>query len=144
MHCWCLSFSKPLHCKTNRFFAEYDDVFFNFGDNIGRFFFTKISEELFISPKSVGGNLLYSGDEQNVFFSVIKSVLKSSLNSVQSYRNKKIRVKKCHWIQWKKMWFTEKGDEACTEFGDKKGNSQNSVMNSSQAGIAHIYETSSP
>ena len=39
----------------------------------------------------------------------------------------------------KKMWFTEKGDEACTEFGDKKGNSQNSVMNSSQAGIAHIY-----
>ena len=93
MHCWCLSFSKPLHCKTNRFFAEYDDVFFNFGDNIGRFFFTKISEELFISPKSVGGNLLYSGDEQNVFFSVIKSVLKSSLNSVQSYRNKKIRVK---------------------------------------------------
>ena len=40
----------------------------------------------------------------------------------------------------KKMWFTEKGDEACTEFGDKKGNSQNSVMNSSQAGIAHIYE----
>ena len=31
------------------------------------------------------------------------------------------------------------GDEACTEFGDKKGNSQNSVMNSSQAGIAHIY-----
>ena len=58
-----------MHCKTNRFFAEYDDVFFNFGDNIGRFFFTKISEELFISPKSVGGNLLYSGDEQNVFFS---------------------------------------------------------------------------
>ena len=56
------------------------------------FFFTKISEELFISPKSVGGNLLYSGDEQNVF-SVIKSVLKSSLNSVRSYRNKKIRVK---------------------------------------------------
>ena len=52
----------------------------------------KISEELFISPKSVGGNLLYSGDEQNVI-SVIKSVLKSSLNSVQSYRNKKIRVK---------------------------------------------------
>ena len=93
MHCWCLSFSKLLHCKTNRFFAEYDDVFFNFGDNIGRFFFTKISEELFISPKSVGGNLLYSGDEQNVFFSVIKSMLKSSLNSVQSYRNKKIRVK---------------------------------------------------
>ena len=92
MHCWCLSFSKPLHCKTNRFFAKYDDVFFNFGDNIGRFFFTKISEELFISPKSVGGNLLYSGDEQNDF-SVIKSVLKSSLNSVQSYRNKKIRVK---------------------------------------------------
>ena len=92
MHCWCLSFSKPLHCKTKRFFAEYDDVFFNFGDNLGRFFFTKISEELFISPKSVGGNLLYSGDEQNVF-SVIKSVLKSSLNSVQSYRNKKIRVK---------------------------------------------------
>ena len=40
----------------------------------------------------------------------------------------------------KKMWFTEKGDEACTEFGDKKGNSQNSVMNSSQAGIAHIYD----
>ena len=38
------------------------------------------------------------------------------------------------------MWFTEKGDEACTEFGDKKGNSQNSVMNSSQAGIAHIYD----
>ena len=37
------------------------------------------------------------------------------------------------------MWFTEKGDEACTEFGDKKGNSQSSVMNSSQAGIAHIY-----
>ena len=69
MHCWCLSFSKPLHCKTNRFFAEYDDVFFNFGDNIGRFFLTKISKELFISPKSVGGNLLYSGDEQNVFFS---------------------------------------------------------------------------
>ena len=92
MHCWCLSFSKPLNCKTNRFFAEYDDVFFSFGDNIGRFFFTKISEELFISPKSVGGNLLYSGDEQNVI-SVIKSVLKSSLNSVQSYRNKKIRVK---------------------------------------------------
>ena len=61
-------FSKPLHCKTNRFFAEYDDVFFNFGDNIGRFFFTKISEELFISPKSVGGNLLNSGDEQNAFF----------------------------------------------------------------------------
>ena len=69
MHCWCLSFSKPLHCKINRFLAQYDDGFFNFGDNIGRFFFTKISEELFISPKSVGGNLLYSGDEQNVFFS---------------------------------------------------------------------------
>ena len=68
-------------------------MFFNFGDNIGRFFFTKISEELFISPKLVGGNLLYSGDEQSVFFSVIKSVIKSSLNSVQSYRNKKIRVK---------------------------------------------------
>ena len=68
MHCWCLSFSKPLHCKTNRFFAQYDDGFFNFGDDIGRFLFTKISEELFISPKSVGGNLLYSGDEQNVFF----------------------------------------------------------------------------
>ena len=38
-----------------------------------------------------------------------------------------------------KMRDTEKGDQACTEFGDKKGNSQNSVMNSSQEGIAHIY-----
>ena len=92
MHCWCLSFSKPLHCKTNRFFAEYDDVFFNFGDNIGRFFFTKISDELFISPKSVG-ETCYIVVTNKMFFSVIKSVPKSSLNSVQSYRNKKIRVK---------------------------------------------------
>ena len=46
---------------------------------------------------------------------------------------------KCHWIQWKKMWFTENGDKACTEFGDEKGNSPNSVMNSSLAGIVHIW-----
>ena len=46
---------------------------------------------------------------------------------------------KCHWIQWKKMWFTENGDKACTEFGDEKGNSPNSVMNSSLAGKVHIY-----
>ena len=28
-----------------------------------------ITLDVFSSPKSVGGNLLYSGDEQNVFFS---------------------------------------------------------------------------
>ena len=92
MHCWCLSFSKPLHCKTNRFFAEDDDGFFNFGDNI----------DVFSSPKSVRnysshqnqwGETCYIVVTNKMFFSVIKLVLKSSLNSVQSYRNKKIRVK---------------------------------------------------
>ena len=33
----------------------------------------------------------------------------------------------------------ENGDKVCTEFGDKQGNSPNSVMNSSLAGIGHIY-----
>ena len=34
----------------------------------------------------------------------------------------------------------ENGDKVCTEFGDKQGNSPNSVMNSSLAGIGHIYD----
>ena len=49
MHCWCSAFSQPLHYNNKRFFIEYDDVFFKFGDNIECCFLTKISE------KSSGG-----------------------------------------------------------------------------------------
>ena len=43
------------------------------------------------SPKSARGKLLHSGDEKNVFFSLIKAVLKRSQNSVQNNRNIKVR-----------------------------------------------------
>ena len=58
------------HCitKLTHFLAENGDMFFKFGDDIGRFFFTQISEEFFDSPKSVRGNLQYYGDEKNVCF----------------------------------------------------------------------------
>ena len=61
-----------------------------------------ITLDVFSSPKSVRnysshqnrwGETCYIVVTNKMFFSVIKSVLKSSLNSVQSYRNKKIRVK---------------------------------------------------
>ena len=61
-----------------------------------------ITLDVFSSPKSVRnysshqnrwGETYYIVVTNKMFFSVIKSVLKSSLNSVQSYRNKKIRVK---------------------------------------------------
>ena len=99
-----------------------------------------ITLDVFSSPKSVRnysshqnrwGETCYKVVTNKVFFSVIKSVLKSSLNSVQSYRNKKIRVKNVtefseknvihregrrsvHWIRWQKRKFTEFSDEFFT------------------------------
>ena len=75
MYCKCLDFQNYSIAKLTDLFAEYGDVFFKFGDVIRRCFLTQISEEIFDSPKSARGNLLYGGDEKNVFFSVIKSVL---------------------------------------------------------------------
>ena len=99
-----------------------------------------ITLDVFSSPKSVRnysshqnrwGETCYIVVTNKMFFSVIKSVLKSSLNSVQSYRNKKIRVKNVtefseknvihregrrsvHWIRWQKRKFTEFSDEFFT------------------------------
>ena len=99
-----------------------------------------ITLDVFSSPKSVRnysshqnrwGETCYIVVTNKMFFSVIKSVLKSSLNSVQSYRNKKSgskmslnSVKKnvihregrrsVHWIRWQKRKFTEFSDEFFT------------------------------
>ena len=99
-----------------------------------------ITLDVFSSPKSVRnysshqnrwGETCYIVVTNKTFFSEIKSVLKSSLNSVQSYRNKKIRVKNVtefseknvihgegrrsvHWIRWQKRKFTEFSDEFFT------------------------------
>ena len=129
MHCWCFAFLQPLHYKNNRFFTEYGDVFFKFGDDIGRCFLTQISEEISDSPKSVRENLLYSGDEKMFFFSIFQwssQCYKVHWTHCKIIGTKKNKGQKC---SMKKMWFTKNGEKACTEFNDSQGNSPNSVIN---------------
>ena len=67
MYCKCLDFQNYSIAKLTDLFAEYGDVFFKFGDIIGRCFLTHIIEEISDSPKSARGNLLYSNDEKMFF-----------------------------------------------------------------------------
>ena len=92
MHCLCLTFQNHCIAKLTDFLPNMMTCSSILG----------ITLDVFSSPKSVRnysshqnrwGETCYIVVTNKMFFSVIKSVLKSSLNSVQSYRNKKIRVK---------------------------------------------------